>query len=161
MTAVSNALGFFQEFLPDRNFSGFRLCSSSGFCNLTRDLSVKLQSADPIAIKLLEKSGSTYCSVYLDSLALRSAIGPVHFLDDQLVPRRKIPPENLLGFYLHEDNRGYLDSSDTIFDIWDGIKSLVSENLCEAESKLFSTPSSLQGGHNKAENLSAYKATNP
>ena len=124
-TRLSNALGVFDKTLPDKNFAGFQLVSSSGFCNLSKNLKIELQSADPTAINILEKCGSKFHSRYLDDTALKCGIAPVDYLEHYFVPRVKIPPENLFSYYFDPLNRGYLHDSGSTFDLWVGVKCVV------------------------------------
>ena len=128
-TRLSNAIGVFDKTLPDKNFAGFQLVSSSGFCNLSKNLKIELQSADPAAISILEKCGSKFYSRYLDDTALKCAVAPVDYLELNYVPRAKIPPENLFLYYFDPFNRGYLHDSGSKFDLWVGVKCVVVNTL--------------------------------
>ncbi|XP_077410606.1 large ribosomal subunit protein uL15m [Vanacampus margaritifer] len=72
-------------------------------------VNIEVQRASEKAIAAVERNGGVVTSAFYDPISLAILIKPVPFFQrGQPIPKRMLPGEDLLPYYVDPDNRGYL-----------------------------------------------------
>ncbi|XP_077208530.1 large ribosomal subunit protein uL15m [Paroedura picta] len=72
-------------------------------------INIEVQMASELAIAAVEKNGGVITTAFYDPRSLGVLCKPVpFFLRGQPIPRRMLPPEDLVSYYTDPVNRGYL-----------------------------------------------------
>ncbi|XP_051910845.1 39S ribosomal protein L15, mitochondrial [Hippocampus zosterae] len=78
-------------------------------------VNIEVQRASEKAIAAVERNGGVVTSAFYDPISLAILIKPVPFFQrGQPIPRRMLPGEELLPYYVDPNNRGYLANPDDI-----------------------------------------------
>lgn len=93
---------------PDRNHFGFHL-TSDGVDIFRARINIEVQWADEQTIVAVERAGGRLTTAYYDLHSVIALNDPMGFFKSGApIPRRLTPPGNLLEYYIHPANRGYL-----------------------------------------------------
>ena len=93
---------------PDRNHFGFHL-TSDGVDIFRARINIEVQWADEQTIVAVERAGGRLTTAYFDLHSVIALNDPMGFFKSGApIPRRLTPPGNLLEYYIHPANRGYL-----------------------------------------------------
>lgn len=72
-------------------------------------INIEVQLASELAIAAVEKNGGVITTAFFDPRSLAILCKPVpFFLQGQPIPKRMLPPEDLVRYYTDPTNRGYL-----------------------------------------------------
>ncbi|KAG8442050.1 hypothetical protein GDO86_011009 [Hymenochirus boettgeri] len=72
-------------------------------------INIEVQWASQLAIAAIEKNGGVINTSFYDPRSLEVLCKPVpFFMRGQPIPRRMLPPEDLVKYYTDAENRGYL-----------------------------------------------------
>ncbi|NXC47430.1 RM15 protein, partial [Penelope pileata] len=72
-------------------------------------VNIEVQRASELAIAAIEKNGGVVTTSFYDPRSLEILIKPVvFFVRGQPIPKRMLPPEDLVRYYTDASNRGYL-----------------------------------------------------
>ncbi|XP_061821049.1 large ribosomal subunit protein uL15m [Nerophis lumbriciformis] len=78
-------------------------------------INIEVQRASEKAIAAIERNGGVITTGFYDPISLDILIKPVpFFLRGQPIPKRMLPGEDLVSYYAHAENRGYLADPDQI-----------------------------------------------
>lgn len=78
-------------------------------------VNIEVQWARESVIAAIEKNGGTITTAYYDPICVQAAANvKKFFLSGKAIPRRLLPPQNLIGYYSDPKNRGYLADPDHI-----------------------------------------------
>lgn len=66
-----------------------------------------MSQASQSAIEAVEREGGSVVCAHYNRLGLRALLKPEKF-DGRLIPRRALPPNKLLPYYMSFEKRGYL-----------------------------------------------------
>ncbi|XP_077365502.1 large ribosomal subunit protein uL15m [Festucalex cinctus] len=78
-------------------------------------VNIEVQRASEKAIAAVERNGGAVTCAFYDPISLAVLIKPVPFFQrGQPIPRRMLPGEDLLSYYVDPDNRGYLADPDDV-----------------------------------------------
>nr|XP_057915521.1 large ribosomal subunit protein uL15m-like [Doryrhamphus excisus] len=78
-------------------------------------VNIEVQRASEKAIAAIERNGGVITTGFYDPISLGILIKPVpFFLRGQPIPRRMLPGEDMVPYYTHADNRGYLADPEEI-----------------------------------------------
>ncbi|XP_011781345.1 PREDICTED: LOW QUALITY PROTEIN: 39S ribosomal protein L15, mitochondrial-like, partial [Colobus angolensis palliatus] len=80
-----------------------------GADTFTAKVNIEVQLASELAIAAIEKNGGVVTTAFYDPRSLDIVCKPVpFFLRGQPIPKRMLPPEELVPYYTDAKNRGYL-----------------------------------------------------
>lgn len=80
-----------------------------GIDHFQATLHLEVQWASEAVIAAVERNGGTITVAYFDPISLQAAIDPMAFFRRGVaIPRRMLPPQNLIDYYSDPKNRGYL-----------------------------------------------------
>lgn len=80
-----------------------------GMDHFQATLNLEVQWASEAVIAAVERCGGTIVTSYFDPISLQTAIDPIsHFKRGVPIPRRMLPPQDLIDYYSDPKNRGYL-----------------------------------------------------
>ncbi|XP_077480030.1 large ribosomal subunit protein uL15m [Stigmatopora argus] len=86
-----------------------------GADSFSAKVNIEVQRASEKAIAAIERNGGVLTCSFYDPISLDILIKPVPFFQrGQPIPRRTLPGENLLPYYIDPDNRGYLAPADKV-----------------------------------------------
>ncbi|XP_019382887.1 PREDICTED: 39S ribosomal protein L15, mitochondrial isoform X1 [Gavialis gangeticus] len=72
-------------------------------------VNIEVQMASELAVAVIEKNGGIITTAFYDQRSLDIVCKPVpFFLRGQPIPKRMLPPEDLVRYYTDPKNRGYL-----------------------------------------------------
>ncbi|XP_054622287.1 39S ribosomal protein L15, mitochondrial [Dunckerocampus dactyliophorus] len=78
-------------------------------------INIEVQRASEKAIAAIERNGGVITTSFYDPISLGILIKPVpFFLRGQPIPKRMLPGEDMVPYYTHADNRGYLADPEEI-----------------------------------------------
>ncbi|XP_061661996.1 large ribosomal subunit protein uL15m [Syngnathoides biaculeatus] len=78
-------------------------------------VNIEVQRASEKAIAAVERNGGAVTSAFYDPMSLTILIQPVPFFQrGRPIPRRALPGEDLLPYYVDPENRGYLAHPDDV-----------------------------------------------
>ncbi|XP_061777473.1 large ribosomal subunit protein uL15m [Nerophis ophidion] len=78
-------------------------------------INIEVQRASEKAIAAIERNGGVITTGFYDPISLDILIKPVpFFLRGQPIPKRMLPGEDMVPYYTHAENRGYLADPDQI-----------------------------------------------
>lgn len=78
-------------------------------------VNIEVQRASEKAIAAVERNGGVVTSAFYDPISLAILVKPVPFFQrGQPIPRRMLPGEELLPYYVDPNNRGYLADPDDV-----------------------------------------------
>ncbi|XP_061877945.1 large ribosomal subunit protein uL15m [Entelurus aequoreus] len=78
-------------------------------------INIEVQRASEKAIAAIERNGGVITTGFYDPISLDILVKPVpFFLRGQPIPKRMLPGEDLVPYYTHAENRGYLADPDQI-----------------------------------------------
>jgi len=99
---------------PEKNQFGFNL-TSEGMDSFKAKVNIEVQWADEAAIAAIERNGGKISVAYYDLHSVVALSDPINFLKSgKPIPRRLIPPGNLLEKYSDAASRGYLAHPDLV-----------------------------------------------
>ncbi|XP_043544270.1 39S ribosomal protein L15, mitochondrial isoform X1 [Chiloscyllium plagiosum] len=106
LTQLVNARGVTVQ--PLKRDYGIQLVEE-GADNFVAKVSIEVQWASELAIAAIEKNGGIITTGFYDPRSLDVLCKPVpFFLRGQPIPKRMLPPEELVPYYTDAQNRGYL-----------------------------------------------------
>ncbi|XP_020386605.1 39S ribosomal protein L15, mitochondrial [Rhincodon typus] len=106
LTQLVNARGVTVQ--PLKRDYGIQLVEE-GADNFVAKVNIEVQWASELAIAAIEKSGGIITTGFYDPRSLDVLCKPVpFFLRGQPIPKRMLPPEELVPYYTDAQNRGYL-----------------------------------------------------
>ncbi|GCC25896.1 hypothetical protein chiPu_0004308 [Chiloscyllium punctatum] len=106
LTQLVNARGVTVQ--PLKRDYGIQLVEE-GVDNFVAKVSIEVQWASELAIAAIEKNGGIITTGFYDPRSLDVLCKPVpFFLRGQPIPKRMLPPEELVPYYTDAQNRGYL-----------------------------------------------------
>ncbi|MCL4134922.1 UNVERIFIED_CONTAM: hypothetical protein GTU68_032902 [Idotea baltica] len=106
--------GVFREIRPMEREGGF-LLQNEGLDVFASEVNLEVQWVTEPQIAAIERSGSTVTTAYYDPFSLDVAKDPQRFFTRGTpIPRRMLPPQNLIEYYSDPKNRGYLADPDAI-----------------------------------------------
>ncbi|KAG0720784.1 39S ribosomal protein L15, mitochondrial [Chionoecetes opilio] len=93
---------------PYEKEGGFML-QDDGIDHFQATVNLEVQWASEAVIAAVERNGGTITVAYYDPGALLAAVDPMAFFRRGVpIPRRMLPPQNLIDYYSDPKNRGYL-----------------------------------------------------
>ncbi|CAL4064380.1 unnamed protein product, partial [Meganyctiphanes norvegica] len=99
---------------PLEKEGGFSLLEE-GLDNFKAKLNLEVQWATEPVIAAIERNGGTITTAYYDPISLTAAVNPEKFFQrSEPIPRRMLPPQDLIDFYSDPRNRGYLADPEDI-----------------------------------------------
>lgn len=106
LTQLVNARGITIQ--PLKRDYGIQLVEE-GADNFAAKINIEVQWASELAIAAIERNGGTIITGFYDPRSLDVLCKPVpFFLRGQPIPKRMLPPEELVPYYMDAQNRGYL-----------------------------------------------------
>ncbi|XP_060679442.1 large ribosomal subunit protein uL15m isoform X1 [Hemiscyllium ocellatum] len=106
LTQLVNARGVTVQ--PLKRDYGIQLVEE-GADNFVAKVSIEVQWVSELAIAAIEKNGGIITTGFYDPRSLDVLCKPVpFFLRGQPIPKRMLPPEELVPYYTDAQNRGYL-----------------------------------------------------
>ncbi|KAI6074931.1 39S ribosomal protein L15, mitochondrial [Aix galericulata] len=106
LTQLTNARGVTVQ--PLKRDYGVQLVEE-GADIFSAKVNIEVQRASELAIATIEKNGGVITTSFYDPRSLEILIKPVvFFLRGQPIPKRMLPPEDLVRYYTDANNRGYL-----------------------------------------------------
>uniref|UniRef100_A0A8V0XK01 Large ribosomal subunit protein uL15m n=1 Tax=Gallus gallus TaxID=9031 RepID=A0A8V0XK01_CHICK len=106
LTQLTNARGVTVQ--PLKRDYGVQLVEE-GADIFAAKINIEVQRASELAIAAIEKNGGVVTTSFYDPRSLEILIRPVpFFLRGQPIPKRMLPPEDLVRYYTDASNRGYL-----------------------------------------------------
>ncbi|XP_048385343.1 large ribosomal subunit protein uL15m [Stegostoma tigrinum] len=106
LTQLVNARGVTVQ--PLKHDYGIQLVEE-GADNFVAKVNIEVQWASELAIAAVEKNGGIITTGFYDPRSLDVLCKPVpFFLRGQPIPKRMLPPEELVPYYTDAQNRGYL-----------------------------------------------------
>ncbi|XP_078254681.1 large ribosomal subunit protein uL15m [Rhinoraja longicauda] len=106
LTQLVNARGVTIQ--PLKRDYGIQLVEE-GADNFAAKINIEVQWASELAIAAIERNGGTIITGFYDPRSLDVLCKPVpFFLRGQPIPKRMLPPEELVPYYMDAQNRGYL-----------------------------------------------------
>ncbi|XP_009955005.1 PREDICTED: 39S ribosomal protein L15, mitochondrial, partial [Leptosomus discolor] len=106
LTQLTNARGVTVQ--PLKRDYGVQLVEE-GADIFSAKVNIEVQRASELAIAAIEKNGGVVTTSFYDPRTLEILCKPVvFFLRGQPIPKRMLPPEDLVRYYTDAGNRGYL-----------------------------------------------------
>ncbi|XP_066481595.1 large ribosomal subunit protein uL15m [Tiliqua scincoides] len=106
LTQLTNARGVTIQ--PLKRDYGVQLVEE-GADTFAAKVNIEVQLASELAIAAVEKNGGVITTAFFDPRSLGILCKPVpFFLRGQPIPKRLLPPEDLVRYYTDPTNRGYL-----------------------------------------------------
>ncbi|KAJ7338824.1 hypothetical protein JRQ81_012726 [Phrynocephalus forsythii] len=106
LTQLVNARGVTMQ-VAKRHY-GINLVEE-GADNFAAKINIEVQIASELAIAAVERNGGVITTAFYDPRSLEILCRPVpFFLRGQPIPKRMLPPEELVRYYTDPKNRGYL-----------------------------------------------------
>ncbi|XP_024061934.1 39S ribosomal protein L15, mitochondrial [Terrapene carolina triunguis] len=106
LTQLTNARGVTIQ--PLKRDYGVQLVEK-GADNFSAKVNIEVQMASELAIAAIEKNGGVITTGFYDPRSLEILCKPIpFFLRGQPIPKRMLPPEDLVRYYTDAKNRGYL-----------------------------------------------------
>ncbi|NXI34813.1 RM15 protein, partial [Galbula dea] len=106
LTQLTNARGVTVQ--PLKRDFGVQLVEE-GADIFAAKVNIEVQRASELAIAAIEKNGGVVTTSFYDRRSLEILCKPVvFFLRGQPIPKRMLPPEDLVRYYTDARNRGYL-----------------------------------------------------
>jgi len=103
----------FHVFPKERHF-GFQL-TDEGVDDFSAKVNIEVQHASELVISAVERCGGVITTAYYDIDSLLAAVNPFKFfMEGNPIPRRKLPPQDAVGYYTSAANRGYLAHPDEV-----------------------------------------------
>lgn len=101
------ATGLFQVKPIERE--GGIMLEDDGIDHFKACINLEVQWATEAVIAAVERNGGVITTAYYDPISLTAAVNPAAFFKRGVpIPRRMIPPQNLISYYGDPKNRGYL-----------------------------------------------------
>uniref|UniRef100_T1IRT1 Large ribosomal subunit protein uL15m n=1 Tax=Strigamia maritima TaxID=126957 RepID=T1IRT1_STRMM len=86
-----------------------------GVDNFKAKVNIEVQRANEAVIAAVERNGGVITTAYFDIESLIALCDPLNFFRRGIpIPRRELPPQELVDFYTNPRNRGYLADPDLI-----------------------------------------------
>ncbi|XP_059060422.1 large ribosomal subunit protein uL15m [Achroia grisella] len=99
---------------PDQKHFGVQL-TDEGADIFAAKLNIEVQWASEQVIAAIERNGGTITTAYYDPHSLFLLKNPKKFFESgQAIPRRMIPPPDVIEYYTKAENRGYLADPEEI-----------------------------------------------
>ncbi|XP_026757079.1 39S ribosomal protein L15, mitochondrial [Galleria mellonella] len=99
---------------PDQKHYGIQL-TDEGADRFAAKLNIEVQWATEPVIAAIERNGGTITTAYYDPHSLFLLKNPKKFFETgQAIPRRMIPPPDVIEYYSKPENRGYLADPEII-----------------------------------------------
>jgi len=96
------------KIFPEKNQFGFNL-NSEGMDKFKSKVNIEVQWANEQAIAAVERAGGRITTAYFDLHSVIALVDPIQFfMTGAPIPRRLVPPQQLMRFYSDPANRGYL-----------------------------------------------------
>lgn len=93
---------------PLEKMGGIML-KDEGIDHFQATLNLEVQWATEAVIAAVERCGGTITVAYYDPISLQAALDPLAFFKRGVaIPRRMLPPQDLIDYYSDPKNRGYL-----------------------------------------------------
>ncbi|XP_068222996.1 large ribosomal subunit protein uL15m [Palaemon carinicauda] len=85
------------------------MLEDDGIDHFKARINIEVQWASEAVIAAVERNGGFITTAYYDFMSLDAAVNPsMFFKRGQPIPRRMVPPQDLIGYYSDPKNRGYL-----------------------------------------------------
>lgn len=99
---------------PDQKHCGVQL-TDEGVDNFAAQINIEVQWASEQVIAAIERNGGVITTAYYDPHSLMLLKNPKKFFETgQAIPRRMIPPPDLIEYYTNPETRGYLADPEEI-----------------------------------------------
>ncbi|XP_072170336.1 large ribosomal subunit protein uL15m-like [Diadema setosum] len=99
--------------IKDRHY-GINLLHE-GLDNFEAQINIEVQHTSELAITAIERCGGVVTTGFYDPVSLDALAYPLQFfLQGKPIPRRALPPKDLVNFYTDPANRGYLADPDKV-----------------------------------------------
>ncbi|XP_020651643.2 large ribosomal subunit protein uL15m [Pogona vitticeps] len=106
LTQLTNARGVLMQ-VSKRHY-GINLVEE-GADHFAAKINIEVQIASELAIAAIERNGGVVTTAFYDPRSLEILCKPVPFFQrGQPIPKRMLPPEELVRYYTDPKNRGYL-----------------------------------------------------
>ncbi|XP_063306495.1 large ribosomal subunit protein uL15m [Pelobates fuscus] len=106
LTQLVNARGV--RIQPLKRDYGVQLVEE-GVDTFSAKINIEVQWASELAIAAIEKNGGVITTCFYDPMSLEVLCKPVpFFMRGKPIPKRMLPPEDLVKYYTNAENRGYL-----------------------------------------------------
>ncbi|XP_078584433.1 large ribosomal subunit protein uL15m-like [Branchiostoma floridae x Branchiostoma japonicum] len=93
---------------PKRQHYGINLVEE-GADIFQAKINIEVQYASELAIATVERNGGTITMSYYDPMSLHILVDPIGFFTKGIpIPKRALPPEDLVEYYTSAESRGYL-----------------------------------------------------
>lgn len=93
---------------PAMKEGGFML-EDDGMDHFQARINIEVQWASEAVIAAVERNGGFITTAYYDPISLDAAVNPEAFFKrGKPIPRRMVPPQNVISYYCDPKNRGYL-----------------------------------------------------
>jgi len=94
---------------PEKNHFGFNLTADEDIDTFSAKVNIEVQWASEQAIMAVERAGGKITTGYFDLHSVIALKDPLKFFQSGApIPRRLVPPADLMEFYTSASNRGYL-----------------------------------------------------
>ncbi|XP_034826750.1 large ribosomal subunit protein uL15m [Maniola hyperantus] len=102
------------KFFPDQKHFGINL-TDAGVDLFAAKIHIEVQWASESVIAAIEKNGGVIMTAYYDPHSLFLLKNPKNFFETgQAIPRRMIPPPDIIEYYTSAETRGYLADPEKI-----------------------------------------------
>nr|CAG4652085.1 EOG090X0BG9 [Triops cancriformis] len=106
LAAICNTKLFFIK--PDEHQYGMQLVDE-GADSFRAKVNLEVQWATEPVIAAIERNGGVITTAFYDIMSLWAITNPLHFFSKGApIPKRQLPPQDLVSYYTNPRNRGYL-----------------------------------------------------